>query len=70
MLTLVFDIYVLYSDFPKYNLMKGGNMLKRKQTIINSTTYFYVIGYLLFINFTGGWLNMQHYKICQDTSIV
>ena len=67
---MVLDIYVLYSDLPQYGLMKGRNMLKRKQTIINSTPYIYVIGYLLFINFTGRCLNMQHYKICQDTSIV
>jgi hypothetical protein len=37
--TLVLDIYVWYSDLPEYDLMKGGNMLKRKQTIIKSTTY-------------------------------
>jgi len=70
MLTLVLDIYVLYSDLPQYDLMKGGNMLKRKQRIINSTPYIEVFGYLLFINFRGRWLNMQHYKICQDTSIM
>ena len=70
MLTLVLDIYALYSDLPAYDLMIGGNMLKRKQTIINSTTHIEVVGYLLFINFTGRKLNMQHYKICQDTSLV
>ena len=39
MLTLLLDIYVLYSDLPQYDLMKGVNMFKKKQTIINSTPY-------------------------------
>jgi hypothetical protein len=67
MLSLALDIYVLYSYLLEYDLIKGGNLLKKKQTIINATTYIQVIGYLLFINFTDRWLNMQHYKICQDT---
>jgi len=34
MLTLVLDIYALYSDLPAYDLMKGGNMLKRKKQLL------------------------------------